>query len=177
MAAALALWFVTALAVALWAPDDFTLSVAVGLALSLVLLLVRLRVKTANSEKTAARPRWRGVVLRGVLGGIVVDAAALLSIVSGPLVGGVFAAAPAIWSSSLYVTNRSQGLEFSRSLTKTFMRTGIMTVIPYAIAARYLFSYFGIWAGTVLAYAVIAPFAYLAWLLGDSKRLKKGTSA
>jgi accessory gene regulator protein AgrB len=106
-------------------------------------------------------------IARGLLGGSVVTAVVILSEVAGPLVGGVFAAAPAIWSSSLYVTYRTHGMEFSRSLTWNFMQTGIITIIPFAMAARYFFSATGIWLGTLLAYVAISPLAYLAWRLNN----------
>jgi hypothetical protein len=92
----------------------------------------------------------------------------LVSAVGGPLVGGLFAAAPAIWSSSLYVTAQTHGIEFSRSITRTFMRTGIMTTIPYAVAVRYLFPVSGVWLGTALGYVAISPLAYLAWKLAKA---------
>ncbi len=169
MVVALFLWFLASVAVAVWGLDDFALSLVGGIVVSLAVLLARNRVSTKKIDRVTSDFSWLRMTLRGALGGTVVVAVAILSLVSGPLVGGVFAAAPAIWSSSLYVTNRTQGMEFSRSLTKTFMQTGILTVIPYAVAARYFFSVFGIWLGTLLAYVVIAPLAYLAWRLANRK--------
>jgi len=169
MPVALAIWFLASVAVAIWGPDDFALSLAVSIVVSLVVLFARSKVQTRKIERVASEFNWLRMMLRGALGGTVVVAVAILSLVSGPLVGGVFAAAPAIWSSSLYVTYRAQGIEFSRSLTKGFMQTAILTVIPYAVAARYFFSVFGIWLGTLLAYVVIAPLAYLAWRLANRK--------
>lgn len=93
-----------------------------------------------------------------------------ISALSGPLVAGVFAGVPAIWSSSLYVMNKAHGLEFSRSLTGSFMKTGILTILPYTVAARYFFSTAGIWFETLLAYLVICPAALLTWKLTNDKR-------
>jgi nucleoside diphosphate kinase len=50
------------------------------------------------------------------------------------------------------------------------MKTGILTILPYTVAARYFFSTTGIWFGTLLAYLVISPMALLAWKLTNSKR-------
>ncbi len=165
MPIALGLWFPISIAVAVWAPDDFAISVSGGVVVALAVLLLRRRISIPRVDLARTKPSVQLTALRGVLGGSVVTSVVVLSIVSGPLVGGVFAAAPAIWSSSLYVTSRTRGLDFSRSLTWTFMRTGILTVIPYAVAARYFFSSFGVWLGTLFAYAAIAPLAYLAWRL------------
>ena len=169
MALALGLWFFAASAVATWSPDDFAFSVVASVAISMSVLLARSRVNTRKTAGVNTRPSALGVVLRGALGGCVVDVVVILSVVSGPLVGGVFAAAPAIWSSSLYVTNRAQGMEFSRSLTWTFMQTGFIVTIPFAIAARYLFSVSGVWWGTLLTYVAVSPLAYLAWRLANRR--------
>jgi len=79
------------------------------------------------------------------------------------MVGGVFAATPAIWTSSLYVTNRVHGLEFSRSLAKSLITVAMLTIVPYGLAVGYLFADVGIWWGTLLAYVAISPMAWLAW--------------
>jgi uncharacterized membrane protein (GlpM family) len=167
MAFALGLWFLAAVAVAAWSPDDFAVSLGVGGVVSTAVFVARSRIATQKTRRLAASTGLGKTILRGVLGGSVVVVVVVLSETAGPLVGGVFAAAPAIWSSSLYVTNRAQGLEFSRSLTWAFMKTGILTTIPFAIAARYFFSVSGLWAGIVLAYLAISPLAYLAWRLAD----------
>lgn len=169
MSLSLGLWFLAALATAVWGPDDFTLSVAASIVFALGVLLARSRISTNRTHRSTAQPGMRRTVLRGTLGGFVVTTVVIVSEIAGPLVGGVFAAAPAIWSSSLYVTNRSQGMAFSRSLTWDLMRTGALTIIPYAVAARYFFSVAGIWLGTLLAYAAISPLAYLAWRLTNRK--------
>jgi uncharacterized membrane protein (GlpM family) len=141
---------------------------------ALAVLFVRRRVTTGKTDSVSSRPSLRLAILRGTLGGFVVTSVVVLSEVAGPQFGGVFAAAPAIWSSSLYVTARAKGMEFSRSLTLSFMQTGIFTVIPYGVAARYFFSTSGIWWGTLLAYVAISPLAYLAWLLTNRRRTNHG---
>ena len=170
MSMALALWFPASVAIALWGPNDFALSVSASFVIALGVLFARRRIVTRETESVAVRPNAKLTILRGVLGGFVVSSVVIISVVSGPVAGGVFAAAPAIWSSSLYVTNRAKGMEFSRSLTRTFMQTGILTVIPYAIAARYFFSVSGIWLGTLFAYVAISPLAFLAWELTNKRR-------
>lgn len=165
MALSLVLWGVASIAAALTGPHDFELSVAAALGVSALVLCLRSRIPTERVGRVLFSPGLKRTILRGVLGGSVVATVVVIGMLGGPLVGGVFAAAPAVWSSALYVTSRSQGLEFSRSLTWTFMKTGVLTVIPYAVAASYLFSVAGIWFGTLLAYAAVSPLAYLAWRL------------
>jgi hypothetical protein len=171
MAMALGLWLPISVAVAVWGPQDFAMTVPASFVISLAVLFLRRRIRTERTDHVATRPTIRVATLRGVLGGSVVVTVLILSIVSGPQVGGVFAAAPAIWSSSLYMTARTKGVEFSRSLTLPFMQTSVFTVIPYGIAAEYCFPAYGVWLGTLLSFAAITPLAYIAWrLLQPSRR-------
>ncbi len=170
MGAALGLWLPASAAIAVWGPGDFALSVAVSVAVALAVLMLRRRIVTERTDHVSTRPSLRLGVMRGALGGSVVLSVVVLSDLAGPQVGGVFAAAPAIWSSSLYVTAEAQGVEFSRSLTLSFMQTSIFTVIPYGVAARYFFTVDGIWFGTLLAFVAIVPFAYVAWKVAGRGR-------
>jgi hypothetical protein len=169
MLLSLGLWLPISAAVAVWGPDDFALSVGASLVVATAVLFVRRRVATTGAELPPSRPSARLTVLRGILGGSVVAAVVTLSVAGGPMVGGVFSAAPAIWSSSLFVTSRARGVEFSRSLTWSFMQAGILTVIPYGIAAHYFFANSGIWLGTLLSYAAISPLALVAWWLTNRR--------
>ena len=169
MAMALGLWLPISVAIAAWGPQDFELSVPASVVIALLVLFVRRRIHTERTNHVVTKASLGLVVVRGALGGLVVVTVVILSIVSGPQVGGVFAAAPAIWSSSLYMTARAKGIEFSRSLTLSFMQTSIFTVIPYGVVARYAFAAYGIWLGTLLAFVAITPLAYIAWKLLQSR--------
>lgn len=165
MLVALVLWFLGSMLIALLAPDDFAFSLAGSVVTSSVVFFVHRRIGIEDAPRVSARFSIGRMIWRGALGGCVVATVVTISALSGPLVAGVFAGAPAIWSSSLYATSRAHGVEFSRSLTKSFMKTGILTIIPFGVAARFLFSAIGIWWGTLLAYLVIFPAAWLAWKL------------
>ncbi|MGD0318458.1 MAG: hypothetical protein ABSB56_02020 [Nitrososphaerales archaeon] len=165
MLVALALWFLASMLVAVLAPDSFTFSLAGSVAASLIIFFVHRRIRVEDVPRVPSRFSVGQMIWRGALGGCVVAGVVTISTLSGPLVAGAFAGVPAIWSSSLYATSRAHGVEFSRSLTKSFMRTGILTIIPYCVAARYLFSAVGIWWGTLFAYLLISPAAWLAWEL------------
>jgi uncharacterized membrane protein (GlpM family) len=165
MLVALIFWFLASMLVAVSAPDSFAFSLAGGVAVSSIVFFVHRRVGVEDAQRVPSRFRFGRMIWRGVLGGCVVAGVVTISALSGPLVAGAFAGVPAIWSSSLYATSRAHGVEFSRSLTKSFMKTGILTIIPYCVAARYLFSAVGIWWGALFAYLVISPAAWLAWKL------------
>jgi hypothetical protein len=73
------------------------------------------------------------------------------------------------------VTKRSQGIAFSRSITMNFLKTALLTAIPFVIAARFFFSVYGIWVGTVLGYVAISPLAYAAWRVTGGRRAQSST--
>ena len=163
MLVALILWFLASMLVAVLAPDSFTFSLAGSVAAPLIIFFVHKRIGIDDAPRVSLGFSVRRMIWRGALGGGVVSVVVTTSALSGPLVAGAIAGVPAIRSSSLYATSRAHGVGFSRSLTKSFMRTGILTIIPYCVAARYLFSAVGIWWGTLFAYVVISPAAWLAW--------------
>lgn len=165
MAAAILLWFVLAAVVALSGFDSFPSTAVVAVLVSSGVFLAHRRLRIGDVRPARAGFDLERTVWRGALGGCVVTAVVVLSEAAGPLVGGAFAAAPAVWTSSLYVTSRAHGVQFSRSLTNSFMVTGILTVIPYGVAARLLFPVVGIWWGTLLSYVAMSPAAWLAWRL------------
>ena len=160
---ALLFWFLGSFLVALFAPDDFAFSLVGSLAVSSLVFFIHGRIGVEPAPRIPTRFSLVRMLWRGALGGCVVAMVVTISALSGPLVAGVFAGAPAIWSSSLYATSRAHGVEFSRSLTRSFMKTGIVTIIPFGVAARFLFSALGIWWGTLFAYLAISPAALLAW--------------
>ena len=169
MVMALGLWLPISAAIAVWSPQDFVPSVAASIAVALAVLVIRRKIPTEKANHVSVSPSLRLALARGILGGSVVTSVVVLSIVGGPQAGGVFAGAPAIWASSLYVTARARGVEFSRSLTLSFMQTSIFTVIPYGVAARYFFAAAGMWWGTLLSFVAIMPLTYLAWRLADPR--------
>ena len=81
------------------------------------------------------------------------------------MLGGIAAAFPAVFTSTLVILNRSRGTEFSRSVTKPLVLSGILTIIPFCVAVRYLYPSFGIWLGTVVSYALVIPLAVLSYYI------------
>jgi len=169
MLVAFILWFLASMLVVVLAPDNFTSSLAGSVAVSSIVFFLHKRIGIEDAPRVSIGFGVGRMIWRGALGGCVVAGVVTISALSGPLVAGVFAGAPAIWSSSLYVSSRAHGVKFSRSLTKSFMQTGILTIIPFSVAARYFFSAVGIWWGTFFAYLVISPVAWLAWKLTEAR--------
>jgi uncharacterized membrane protein (GlpM family) len=136
---ALVLWFLASMLIAILAPDNFTSSLAGSVVVSSIVFFLHSRFRIEDAPRVSIGFSVRWMIWRGALGGCVVAGVVTISALGGPLIAGVFAGATAIWSSSLYVTSRAHGVSFSRSLTKSFMQTGILTIIPFCVAVRCFF--------------------------------------
>jgi len=74
----------------------------------------------------------RPLLGRGIFSGLVISAAVLAAAVNGPLAGSVVAAFPAVFITTLSITARAEGIEFSRSLCLPLMLSGMVNCITFA---------------------------------------------
>ena len=147
---------------------DFAFSLMGGAAISvLTYYSFTKKLKLRNLKGEARVYKIREVVLRGVGAGSLVLISVLLSQIGGPVLGGIAAAFPAVFTSTLIILNRSRGTEFSRAVTKPLVLSGILTIIPFSVAVRYLYPSFGIWLGTLVSYALVAPLAILSYYMAQ----------
>jgi uncharacterized membrane protein (GlpM family) len=145
---------------------DFAFSLVGGAAISVLTYYSFTKLlKLQNLKGETRLYKIRDVILRGVGAGSLVLVSVLLSQIGGPVLGGIAAAFPAVFTSTLIILNRTRGTEFSRAITKPLVLSGILTIIPYCVAVRYLYPSFGIWLGTLVAYAIVVPLAVLAYYM------------
>jgi MFS family permease len=159
--ASLLLWFVLAAIPILSNSDNFVLNVVCSYSICFVacfLLLKKVKLMEFPGEKL--HYSTFELLSRATFSGFVILGAVLLSQIGGAAVGGIFSAFPAVFSSTLYVTNKSKGVEFSRAITKPLMMVSSLTVIPYIIAVRYSYPVIGIGLGTVFSFLLVIPIAY-----------------
>jgi uncharacterized membrane protein (GlpM family) len=162
----LLLWFAFSALIVASGLKDFVFSLVGGAAISvLTYYSFTKKLKLQNLTGVARLYRFRDVVLRGVGAGSLVLVSVLLSQIGGPVLGGIAAAFPAVFTSTLIILNRSRGTEFSRAVTKPLVFSGILTIIPFSVAVRYLYPSFGIWLGTLASYALVLPLAILSYYL------------
>ncbi len=102
---------------------------------------------------------------RALLSGFIVAAAVALAKAAGPFVGGIFAAFPGVFSSTILISYRSRGLDFSRAIAGPMMTSGLANVVVYAISVRLAYPSAGLAAGTAIAYGVTLVGAYPVYLL------------
>ncbi len=144
--------------------EHYAVALVGGAAISAItfyLLAKKLSVPRFVGEKTLYQPSE--VVFRGLGAGTIVAISVLLSQIGGPILGGVAAAFPAVFTSTLLILQHSRGTEFTRSISKPLAYTGILTVIPYSIAVHYLYPNVGIFLGTLFAFLLVIPLAFLSY--------------
>lgn len=83
-----------------------------------------------------------------------------ISKVAGPIFGGIFAAFPTVFISTLIISYQARGMEFSRAITKPLMVTGMITIVVYSLGVRHFYPGLGLLLGTLAAYAMAMVSAY-----------------
>ena len=95
--------------------------------------------------------RTKDLALRFLFSGSIIVLSIYLSKIGGPLLGGVFAAFPAVGISSLIICYYVKGIEFTNSIQETWLLGGLSCLI-YIIIVRFTYLDFGVLIGTVLAF-------------------------
>ncbi len=160
------IWFAISVVIVALGIRDFAISLVAGTVISILTYFSFAKVlKLQNLEGDQKLYRIRDVLLRGVGAGSLVLLSVLLSQLGGPVLGGIAAAFPAVFTSSLIILNRSKGTEFSRAMTKPLAICEILTIIPYCVAVRFLYPSIGVWFGTLVSYFLVVPLAFVSYSL------------
>ncbi len=170
MIISLLIWFLGASLVSLVSLEDFGISL-LGCAVvsSAVYFLFRKEVRVQKQPNRAPRS-FLNILSRMLLGGTVVSLSVLTSQIAGPQIGVIPTAFPALSTSSLFVLNKRQGLEFSKTFAMPTMVTAVLTVVPYSVAVRELYPVIGIWWGTLASYLLVVPGVIIAYIVLRPKK-------
>jgi hypothetical protein len=155
LAIALMIWFSAAAVLSRLQVGSLGLSI-IGWAAATPAACLLLRKETLRQLTGGAKT---GLVLgmlasRALAGGVVVAAAVAAARLSGPLLGGIFAAFPGVFSSTILVAYRSNGLDFARAIAKPMMFSGLINVAVYGAAVHLAYPSFGLAAGTAMAFGI-----------------------
>lgn len=143
--------------------NNYIISLGVGGVISVLTFLGFTRLKLHRFEAKSKLYGTKDILIRGVIAGTFVSVSVVVSQIGGPILGGVAAAFPAVYTSTILIHRQNMGTEFSRSMTKPLAISGIFTVIPYSIAVHYLYPATGVYLGTLLAYMLIIPLSVLSY--------------
>lgn len=160
-------WAAWAAGLAVWGAGSFLIvllkfdSFLAGLFIYAALLAFAFRRigRILPRDPEAAKGRAAGprlVAARGLLGGTIIAAAVLIAKVGGPLIGGVFAIFPAVFTGALLATSLSHGAVFSAAVMRASLVGGISCIV-FAAAVRLSFVPLGLALGTLVsAFAALA---------------------
>ena len=167
IAFSLLIWFMVSGLIVISGLNNFAFSLVAGLVISVLTYYSFKKLKLQNLEGSGKIYKNYEVILRGVGAGSLVLLSVVLSQISGPVFGGIAAAFPAVFTSTLIILHKSRGTEFSRSMTKPLVYSGIFTIIPFSVAVRFLYPVFGVLIGTLFSYALVVPLAILSFYLAQ----------
>ena len=126
--------------------------------------VVRRIMKIPSREALRVRCTPSQIGGRALFGGTVIAVAVWMGKLLGPAYGGIFAAFPAAFFSTLAITYRTGGADFSRAVGKAMLLSGMVNVALYAIAVRYLYPCCGLLYGTLLSLVVACVAGYVTYL-------------
>jgi uncharacterized membrane protein (GlpM family) len=161
----LLIWFAVSGLIFASGLTDFAISLVAGIVLSVLTYYFLNKLKLQNLGGEEKLYKFHEVILRGVGAGSLVLLSVFLSQIGGPILGGIAAAFPAVFTSTLIILHRSRGTEFSRSITKPLVLSGILTIIPYSVAVRFLYPALGVWLGTLCSYVLVVPLAIFSYYI------------
>jgi len=170
LAAGLGVWFVLAAGLVALKFDDFPAGLLIYaglLAMSYGLLGRALPDGPRQGRPIRSTPAL--LLGRGALGGAIVALAVFLAKAGGPLVGGVFAIFPAVFTGTLLATYISQGPAFSAAVMRASLLGGI-SVVVYAAAVRLTYMPLGLGKGTAVSMAAALAATVLIRALTVGKR-------
>lgn len=160
----LAIWCILSATVAIFHFDNFVASLVIyGLILIVSLCILNVFVTIKSVKSAPVKLSLCQLIARGFFGGCMIGFTVFISKVGGPIFGGIFAAFPAFFISTLYISYQSQGLAFSRTIAKPLLVTGMITIVAYGVAVRYLYPSQGLILGTLFSLLVSALSAYFTY--------------
>jgi hypothetical protein len=163
---AVGMWFALTGAVAASGIRTFPISVAAWILLTISCYLVaERRMKIPSQRRLPFSATSLQILCRALFGGGVIALAVLLSKLSGPVYGGIFATFPAMFVSTLIVSYRTGGATFSRAVAKSLLYRGMVNIPVYAILVRVSYPWAGLAGGTAIAFAVTTGVGYVTFRL------------
>lgn len=170
LGAGFAVWGVLSALVVALKFDDFWVGVLIYVACFALAYCLLGRIVPAGEDGPGRVRPGRPLLIagRGVFGGSIIALAVFLAKVGGPLIGGVFAIFPAVFTGTLVTTAISHGAGFSAALMRSTLVGGI-SVIVFAIAVRLSFAPLGLICGPIVS--TLAPLAstLIIWAIRNSK--------
>ena len=170
LSSGLIVWIILSTIIILLDPDNFIIILFCYILILLcVYFLLERILKITSYGRVLTNYTNRQIAFRSLFGGLIIMMAVLFAKIGGPVFGGMFAAFPAMFISTLVISYKVHGADFSRALTKPLMITGMITIVIYVIAVKYLYIYTGLYIGTILSMTISAISAYFTYVFLQRK--------
>ena len=170
----LLIWFSLSALIILLDINNFLISLlAYALVFSISYYILEKKLKIPSAGRVKMNYSTLQVLGRALFSGMMIAFAVFMSRIGGPIFGGIFSAFPAVFISILIISYKSRGMAFSRAMTKPLMTTGMLSVVAYGTAVRFLYPSFGLIAGTLGAYILSLAGAYISYVLFQKSNTKK----
>jgi hypothetical protein len=169
-AGALSVWLFLSFLAVILDVQSFWFSLSIFLILligSYSFLEKKLRLRSGGKVEVRITPSQ--IAFRALFSGSIVTAGVYLSKVGGIIWGGILSPFPAVFITTLVITWKSRGVEFSRMITKPLLISGMVNTVVFAAAARYFYLLSGLVLGTILAYAISGISAYGTYVFIKAK--------
>lgn len=109
------------------------------------------------------------IFIRSVIGGTVISLIVIFSKTFGNIWGGLFSAFPAAFTSTFIIYHHWQGRHVIPAVAKSLFFPGSIGFIIYAWIAAVTFPVWGIWLGTLAAYAGTFVFFLIFYIISSAK--------
>lgn len=144
---------------------NFFLSTAIYLAVVMLsFFLVEKGIKVKSERANKVESTLKTLMFRGLFSGAIIAFAVIMGKIGGPLLGGMFAMFPAMFTGTLLITYFSQGPLFSSAMMKVAL-VSASSVVLYAFLVRYTYVPLGLYAGTLVSIVVSFSYAYIIHIL------------
>jgi uncharacterized membrane protein (GlpM family) len=160
----LLIWLIQSSLLYLLDLHQFWISIIGWMALCLfciILIEKWMKVSSTGSVNVTYPPSQ--LIWRALFGGSVISLAVFMGKLGGSLLGGIFGSFPAMFLSTLVITSKANGADFSRSVGKSLLVSGLINVPLYEIAVRYLYPSVGLGYGTLIALFIVLVTGYLTY--------------
>lgn len=159
-AASLIIWTILTSILFISDLNNIYISIAIYIIIAaLSLLFLEKYKKISSTGRVTVHYTPIKILIRGVLAGTIIAVAILLSNI-GPVLSGIFSVFPAILLSTMIISVTEHGPRFAGGIGKA-MIFGSPSVISYAVAIHFLYPYYGIVNGTIMAYLISVIIAVL----------------
>ncbi|UCE41716.1 MAG: DUF3147 family protein [Candidatus Aminicenantes bacterium] len=140
---------------------DFLLSIAIYVVVVfLSFFLIEKGIKVKSERPGSAKNTLRTLIFRGLFSGTIIVLAVFMGKIGGPLLGGMFAMFPAMFTGTLLITYFSHGSLFSSAMMKVALLSA-SSVVLYAILVRFTYIPFGLFLGTLVSILLSFSYAFI----------------